>query len=227
MWMIDCASLSHLLGMFLSCGAMYLLMIVSALHPGSWHHKYQDLIQNPRNLDKIEDLDQITDIVQSWRIDLWILLADALYVVYDLSLCWNLSNTRRESLSKAGTLHHFVITLISWITLPSTGSLLVMHLQYEMDPFWLILGSYTPIVLVCFIKRGHSVLFGYVLLTSIWTCAIVGTLVKALVDPSLVPLSFTVGTYLFMGWLCIIAYKPIMKSVPSQGNNNNIITSII
>ena len=74
----------------------------------------------------------------------------------------------------------------------------------------LIAGTYTPLCLVPL--RGP---WGWSLLVAIWSLAAIGIALKWLWLDA--PRWATVGPYLIMGWLCVVAIKPMMDSLPSGG----------
>lgn len=77
----------------------------------------------------------------------------------------------------------------------------------HMMIFVLIAGSYTP---VCVIALPHSV--GYPLLALVWGTAIIGILIKAFWITC--PKWFSSSIYIAMGWLCVVALVPLVKSLP-------------
>lgn len=76
--------------------------------------------------------------------------------------------------------------------------------------FLLIAGSYTPFSLG--VLRGP---WGWSLLTIIWTLAIAGVTIKCIAGTR--HLWFSMVLYLVMGWLAIVAVKPILTLVPLPG----------
>jgi hemolysin III len=76
--------------------------------------------------------------------------------------------------------------------------------------FLLIAGSYTPFTLG--VLRGP---WGWTLLAIVWALAAVGILVKVLTGTRYWWLLMTL--YLCMGWLAIVAVKPILALVPPPG----------
>jgi hemolysin III len=76
--------------------------------------------------------------------------------------------------------------------------------------FLLIAGTYTPFTLG--VLRGA---WGWTLLTIVWCLAIMGIVVKAL--PRTRHSWFSMVLYLVMGWLAIVAIKPILQLVPVPG----------
>lgn len=73
--------------------------------------------------------------------------------------------------------------------------------------FIFIAGSYTPITLVA--MRGN---WGWALFGVIWGIAIIGTILKIVAINKLKKLS--VFLYVLMGWLVIVAIKPMMEMLP-------------
>jgi len=76
--------------------------------------------------------------------------------------------------------------------------------------FLLIAGTYTPFTLG--IMRGP---WGWTLLGLVWAMAIVGLTLKAILGTRYMWLS--VALYLAMGWLVLIAVKPVLLRVPMPG----------
>jgi hemolysin III len=76
--------------------------------------------------------------------------------------------------------------------------------------FLLIAGTYTPFTLG--VLRGA---WGWTLLVIIWALAITGIIVKAL--PRTRHSWISMVLYLVMGWLAVVAIKPIFQLVPVPG----------
>lgn len=76
--------------------------------------------------------------------------------------------------------------------------------------FLLIAGTYTPFSLG--VLRGP---WGWTLLTIVWVLAVAGVTMKAIVGTRHSWLSIVL--YLLMGWLAIVAVKPILQLVPLHG----------
>jgi hemolysin III len=76
--------------------------------------------------------------------------------------------------------------------------------------YLLIAGTYTPFALGPL--RGP---WGSVLLAIIWTLALVGIVSKVIVGFRLPHLS--TGLYLLMGWLIVVAIKPLVNNIPRVG----------
>ena len=76
--------------------------------------------------------------------------------------------------------------------------------------FLLIAGTYTPFALG--VMRGP---WGWTLLTIVWILALVGITTKAVVGLRHSWISMTL--YLLMGWLAVVAIKPILLLVPLPG----------
>jgi hemolysin III len=73
--------------------------------------------------------------------------------------------------------------------------------------YLLIAGSYTPFALVSL--RGP---WGWTLFTLVWGLTVAGIVFKVFFTGRLNALSTAV--YVLMGWLCVVAAKPIVESVP-------------
>ncbi len=76
--------------------------------------------------------------------------------------------------------------------------------------YFLIAGTYTPFTLVSI--RGA---WGWTLFGIIWGLAIIGIVFKAIFINRMKRLS--VAIYILMGWLVVIAIKPMMTHVPIEG----------
>lgn len=73
--------------------------------------------------------------------------------------------------------------------------------------FLLIAGSYTPFMLISL--RGA---WGWSLLAVIWFLAFSGITLKFVSMPKFQKISLAI--YLFMGWLCVIAFEELLQRVP-------------
>lgn len=76
--------------------------------------------------------------------------------------------------------------------------------------FVLIAGSYTPVCLI--VLQGRT---GLLLCTAVWIIAAIGIVVKACWITC--PKWFSSIIYIGMGWLCVFAFIPIMKSLSIAG----------
>lgn len=76
--------------------------------------------------------------------------------------------------------------------------------------FLLIAGTYTPFMLVS--VRG---LVGWLLLSIVWTFAIVGIILKIFFIGRFKVLSTLF--YILMGWLVVVALKPLIAAMPTPG----------
>lgn len=79
----------------------------------------------------------------------------------------------------------------------------------HMMIFILIAGTYTPICLVAL--KGT---IGIALLTLIWGMAILGIILKAFWVNC--PKWFSSVIYIAMGWTCVLAFSPLLNSIPSK-----------
>lgn len=77
----------------------------------------------------------------------------------------------------------------------------------HMMIFVLIAGSYTPI---CMVVLDHK--WGYPLLIIVWSIALLGIVIKALWIYC--PKWFSSVLYIAMGWLCLLVFGPIVKTLP-------------
>ncbi|MDR1689479.1 MAG: hemolysin III family protein [Clostridiales bacterium] len=80
----------------------------------------------------------------------------------------------------------------------------------HMMIFILIAGTYTPICLIPL----HGA-WGYTLLALVWAFALFGIILKAVwIDA---PRKLSTALYLIMGWLALIAFFPLVRSLPIGG----------
>lgn len=90
----------------------------------------------------------------------------------------------------------------------SENSLSILRRVDHMTIFLVIAGSYTPICLVPL--RGP---WGWSIFGVVWGIAIIGICIK-IWAPHL-PRWISTAIYLGMGWMCIIAIYPLVKSLPA------------
>jgi hemolysin III len=76
--------------------------------------------------------------------------------------------------------------------------------------FLLIAGTYTPLTLVNL--RGP---WGWSLFGAVWGLAILGITLRALLGSR--PRALFVGLYILMGWLAVVAIKPLVDHLPTGG----------
>lgn len=104
----------------------------------------------------------------------------------------------------ASTLYHCVNT--------SVKGRIALRKYDHSSIYFLIAGSYTPICLIPLRTYGA---WGWVLFSIVWTLAIAG-LVLALAWIN-APRALTAGLYIFMGWMAIIAFVPLLQVLPVDG----------
>lgn len=80
----------------------------------------------------------------------------------------------------------------------------------HMMIFIMIAGSYTP---VCLIALHNTT--GYLLCVAVWAIAILGIIFKAFWITC--PKWVSSVLYISMGWLCVLAFFPIFRSLPRAG----------
>ena len=85
-------------------------------------------------------------------------------------------------------------------------SLRIFRKLDHMMIFVLIAGSYTP---VCLIVLGGKL--GYTLLALVWGIAAVGMLIKACWITC--PKWFSSVIYIAMGWVCVLVFGPLLKTL--------------
>ena len=86
----------------------------------------------------------------------------------------------------------------------------VLQIVDHIAIYFLIAGTYTPFLMVPL--RGN---WGWTLLIIIWTLAIGGSILKLWYTGKYQRISTAV--YLGMGWLAVVAIKPMVASVPAVG----------
>ncbi len=101
----------------------------------------------------------------------------------------------------ASTLYH---------ALPRSRAKRVFRVLEHSGIYVLIAGTYTPFTLG--VLRGA---WGWTLLGVIWSLALVGTVLKAVGGVRHPALS--TGVYIAMGWLIVIAARPLWLRVPAAG----------
>ncbi|HET7478719.1 MAG TPA: hemolysin III family protein [Rubrobacteraceae bacterium] len=107
------------------------------------------------------------------------------------------------------------VTLISLYTASTLyhlsrrpGAKRVLRVLDHCAIFLLIAGTYTPFMLVSL--RGG---WGWTLLALVWSLAAAGIVFKVFFTGRLDALSTSV--YILMGWLCVVAAKPMLDMVPA------------
>ena len=76
--------------------------------------------------------------------------------------------------------------------------------------YFLIAGTYTPVALIVLPPGWGWTLFGM-----IWTLALLGAVIK--MTQISIPPWMSVGLYLLMGWLVVIAFIPLIKNISNAG----------
>jgi len=99
----------------------------------------------------------------------------------------------------ASSLYHLVVT-------SERGSTILRKIDHMMI-YVLIAGTYTPVCLIPL--RGG---WGWSLLISIWSIAMVGIVMKLLWFDA--PRWLSTLFYVIMGWLAIVAFLPLVRSMP-------------
>lgn len=116
----------------------------------------------------------------------------------------------------------FIIFGLSMILLYSTSTIyhfidsskkrakLVMRKLDHIMIFVLISGTYTPI---CLLALKNTV--GYTLLSVVWTITFIGVFIKIFWINA--PRWVSSGLYIGMGWLSVLVFIPLVKSMPLGG----------
>ena len=89
-------------------------------------------------------------------------------------------------------------------------SKLIFRKLDHLSIYFLIAGTYTPFALVTL--RGA---WGWTIFGIIWGLVIVGVVLELL--PKTGNRTWSVVVYILMGWLIIIALKPLLKALPAGG----------
>jgi hemolysin III len=103
---------------------------------------------------------------------------------------------------------YFASTLYHSLTFTRAKGL--FHKFDHISIYLLIAGTYTPFCLTAL--RGWV---GWTVLGIVWTCAIIGAVIKAISIGSKVRLSTIL--YVMMGWVILIAIKPLYEAVSFSG----------
>lgn len=86
----------------------------------------------------------------------------------------------------------------------------VMQVMDHCTIYYLIAGTYTPIVLCCI--RAYSPGWGWAIFGAVWGCAILGTVFTAIDLKKYAIMSMV--CYIGMGWCIVIAAKVALASIP-------------
>lgn len=103
---------------------------------------------------------------------------------------------------------YFASTLYHSLTFTRARGL--FHKFDHISIYLLIAGTYTPFCLTAL--RGW---IGWTVFGIVWTCAIIGAVIKAISIGSKVRLSTIL--YVMMGWVILIAIKPLYESMSFNG----------
>ncbi|MDD2574718.1 MAG: hemolysin III family protein [Bacillota bacterium] len=114
-----------------------------------------------------------------WQIVAFSIFGSSMILLYSASAIYHLVNTSVRAIGILRKLDHSMI-------------------------FVLIAGTYTPICLI--LLRG---IVGYSMLSVIWSCAIIGIVLKMYFMN--VPRWLYTGVYLLMGWLALVVIVPLFK----------------
>ena len=110
----------------------------------------------------------------------------------------------------ASTVALLYLTSVLYHALPANRAKPVLRVLDHGAIFLLIAGTYTPFTLG--VLRGP---WGWSLLGLVWSLALVGVVLKATSGVRHPRLSL--GLYLAMGWLIVIAIKPLWLLMPTAG----------
>lgn len=100
-------------------------------------------------------------------------------------------------------------TSYHWFELSELGNLVLRKLDHAMI-YVLIAGTYTPLCVIAL--QG---LWRIGMLTAIWALALGGIALTIFYFEA--PRWLTTGIYLFMGWLLVISFFPLSRSLPLSG----------
>ena len=96
-------------------------------------------------------------------------------------------------------------TIYHTLDISETANRILRKIDHMMI-FILIAGSYTPVCLI--VLRGK---IGYTLFVLVWGIAIAGILIKACWITC--PKWFSSVLYIAMGWICVLAFGPLINSL--------------
>jgi len=103
---------------------------------------------------------------------------------------------------------YFASTLYHSLTHAKAKS--VFHKFDHISIYLLIAGTYTPFCLTAL--RGW---IGWTVLGVVWSCAILGAVLKAISVGKRIKLSTVL--YILMGWVILVAVQPLYKAMPFNG----------
>ncbi|MFN6088408.1 MAG: PAQR family membrane homeostasis protein TrhA [Cyclobacteriaceae bacterium] len=103
---------------------------------------------------------------------------------------------------------YFASTLYHSLTHAKAKS--VFHKFDHISIYLLIAGTYTPFCLTAL--RGW---IGWTVLGVVWSCAILGAVLKAISVGKRIKLSTVL--YILMGWVILVAIQPLYKAMPFNG----------
>ena len=130
-----------------------------------------------------------------------LLVLAAKYADARSSVCFSIYGTSLVILYAASTLYH---------SFPAGRAKDVFKIIDHSAIYILIAGSYTPFALISL--RGG---WGWAIFGIIWALALAGIVFKVFFVERLVILSTLI--YLAMGWLSVIAIRPILDNIPTGG----------
>jgi hemolysin III len=110
----------------------------------------------------------------------------------------------------AGTMVTLYLASTLYHALPNNRAKGFFRLLDHTAIFLMIAGTYTPFTLG--VLRGP---WGWTLLGLVWTMAVLGVTLKAV--PATRHSKLSIGLYVMMGWLALIAVRPILMHVPLIG----------
>ena len=111
----------------------------------------------------------------------------------------------------AATMVLLYLTSTLYHALPNNRAKRIFRILDHSAIYLLIAGTYTPFTLG--VLRGT---WGWTLLGIVWGLAFVGVALKATGGLQRYP-ALSTGVYLAMGWLILIAVKPLLLSAPAWG----------
>lgn len=110
----------------------------------------------------------------------------------------------------AGAMIFMYLSSTLYHVLPENRAKRVFRVLDHVAIFTLIAGTYTPFTLG--VLRGA---WGWTLFSIVWSLAVLGMTLK--ITGALWRPLISIGLYLAMGWLIIIAIRPLWLKVPFQG----------
>ena len=148
-------------------------------------------------------------VSHAWGIALGVIVSAYFIFFSSTHLTW--VATLGISLYALGMLASYICSTI-YHSLPQLSKAKAIARKWDHSAiYWHIAGSYSPIVLIALI---HQSFWGWLILSVVWICAIVGTVISF--QKITTHSHFKTACYIAMGLVILIAFKPLMDCVPTS-----------